>query len=117
MTNINLTDPRINDVARKVLSAAKNTLGDRLDKVILFGSYARGDFDNESDIDFFVLADVPHEETTTWRKNIDNRIPNIWFEHDLLVCIHVTSKAMFDRYYSILPFYQNVVKEGIELDG
>ena len=117
MANTNLIDPRINEVTQKVLNAAKDTLGDRLEKVILFGSYARGDFDSESDIDFFVLADVPHEEANNWRKNIDNRIPDIWFDYDLLVCIHVTSKAMFDRYYPILPFYQNVIKEGVELNG
>jgi len=117
MANTSLADPQINEITQKVLNAAKDTLGDRLEKVILFGSYARGDFDSESDIDFFVLADVPHEETTNWRKNIDNRIPDIWLEYDLLVCIHVTSKVMFDRYYPVLPFYQNVIREGVELNG
>ena len=117
MTQAHLKDPRISEVTKKVLSAAKDTLGDKLEKVVLFGSYARGDFDNESDIDFFVLADVPHEEANSWRKNIDSRIDNIWFDFDLLVCVHVTSKTMFDRFFHVLPFYQNVINEGVELHG
>jgi len=113
----NITDPRISKITQKVLQATKDTLGDKLNKVILFGSYARGDFDNESDIDIFVLADIPQEDATNCRRNIDARIPDLWFEHDLLVCIHVTSKIIFDRYFSVLPFYQNVINEGIELHG
>jgi len=117
MANTCLADPRITAVTQKVLSAAKDTLGDRLDKVILFGSYARGDFDNESDVDIFVLADIPHEEANRWSDSIDNRLSDLWLEYDLLVCIHLTSKVMFDRYYQVMPYYQNVIKEGVELRG
>jgi len=117
MTNAGLTDPRINAVTQKVLNAAKDTLGERLDKVILFGSYARGDFDSDSDVDIFVLADVPQEETNRWSNSIDDRLSDLWFDYDLLVCIHLTSRSKFDRYYQVLPYYQNVIREGIELHG
>ena len=117
MTYPNVTDPRINAVTQKVLTAAKDTLGERLDKVILFGSYARGDFDSDSDVDIFVLADVPQEETNRWSNSIDDRLSDLWFDYDLLVCIHLTSKAKFDRYFNVLPYYQNVIREGIELHG
>ena len=59
MVHSPLLDPRVNEVTQQVVNAAKDTLGDRLNKLILFGSYARGDFDDDSDIDFFVLADIP----------------------------------------------------------
>ena len=117
MTTNRLTDPRLNAVTQKVLNAAKDTLGEKLDKVILFGSYARGDFDNESDVDIFVLADVPHEEANRWSNSIDDRLADLWLDYDLLVCIHLTSKSMFERYYPVMPYYQNVIKEGVELHG
>jgi predicted nucleotidyltransferase len=115
--NTSLNDPRSNAVTQKVLHAAKDALGERLDKVILFGSYARGDFDSDSDIDIFVLADVPHGETNKWSNSIDDRLADLGFDYDLLVCIHLTSRTMFDRYYDVLPYYQNVIREGIELHG
>jgi len=113
----NFADPRINAVAEEVLRAAKDTLGERLDKVILFGSYARGDFDDDSDVDIFVLANIPQEEISKWSNSIDGRLSDLWFDYDLLVCIHLTSRAMFDRYFDVMPYYQNVVREGIELHG
>ncbi|MDR2547690.1 MAG: nucleotidyltransferase domain-containing protein [Lachnospiraceae bacterium] len=115
--NNSKNDTRIKAITEKVLHAAKDILGERLDKVILFGSYARGDFDNCSDVDIFVLADVPHEETNKWSVNIDDRLSDLWFDYDLLVCIHLTSRSKFDRYYQVTPYYQNIIKEGIELHG
>jgi predicted nucleotidyltransferase len=117
MTDTRFTDPRIAAVTEKVICAAKDTLGERLEKVILFGSYARGDTDSNSDVDIFVLADVPHEEVSKWSNGIDDRLSDLWLEYDLLVCIHLTSRFMFDRYYQVLPYYQNVVNEGVQLHG
>jgi len=68
--NTRLNDSRISAVTQKVINAAKDTLVERLKKVILFGSYARGDFYNESDVDIFVFADVPYEETNRWSNSI-----------------------------------------------
>ena len=117
MPQNNINDSRINELTQKIFNTAKDTLGDKLNKIILFGSYARGDFDNESDVDIFILADVPHEETNKWSNTIDDRLSDLWIDYDLLVSIHLTSKAMFDRYYRVMPYYQNVIKEGIELHG
>jgi len=117
MIQAQLSDPRINAVTQKVFNAVKATLGERLDKVILFGSYARGDFDVDSDVDIFVLADVPQEETNRWSNSIDDRLPDFLYDYELLVCIHLTSKELFDRYYHVQPYYQNVIREGVELHG
>ena len=37
---------------------AKEVYGDKLMEVILYGSCARGEFDNESDVDVMILLDV-----------------------------------------------------------
>jgi len=48
----------LDTITGRVCAAAKEVLGDKLEKVLLFGSYARGDYDEYSDIDIFVLADI-----------------------------------------------------------
>ena len=41
---------------------SKKILGKRVKKIILYGSYARGDYNNSSDIDILVLTDyIPQE--------------------------------------------------------
>ncbi len=42
-------------VNRDVTDIMKRHYGDRLAKIILFGSYARGDFDEESDVDYLIV--------------------------------------------------------------
>lgn len=117
MLRNNITDPRIIAVIEEVLQASKETLGDRLEKVILFGSYARGDFDDESDIDFCIIANVPKDEATKWRRDIDKRMQGIDLEYDLLVSLHVINTKMFYNHIDVLPFYKNVLQEGVEIGG
>ena len=116
MSQNNIKNSRITEVSQKVLQAAKDTLGDRLEKVVLYGSYARGDFDGESDVDFFILADVPQEEAGIWRRNIRTRIPYIDLDYDLCVSLHVTGSTIFNEYANTLPFYMNVIREGVQLN-
>ena len=38
-------------------------------------------------------------------------------DHDITVSVHVVPLAQFRRYADFLPFYQNVLKEGIRYAG
>jgi len=44
------------------LKELKGKFGDRIEEVIVFGSYARGDYDEESDIDVLIVGDVPFDD-------------------------------------------------------
>ena len=110
-----IVDERILEISQKVTQAAKDTLGKKLEKVILYGSYARGDFDADSDVDFFVLADVPQKDAGKWRDNINSLLPNIDLDFDILVSIKVTGREIFHQYREVLPFYANILKDGVVL--
>jgi predicted nucleotidyltransferase len=46
----------------EMVETAQRAFGDRLRRVVLYGSYARGDDDPESDVDLLIVADdVPAE--------------------------------------------------------
>ncbi len=53
-------------------------------KVILFGSYARGTSRDESDVDLLVVMDIPELETLAKAVEIRRRIPRR-FRFDLMV--------------------------------
>ncbi len=44
------------------LSVLRERFGDSIEEVILFGSYARGDYDEESDIDVLIVGEVDFDE-------------------------------------------------------
>ena len=105
----------LNEITSRVVQAAKESLGDKLHKVILYGSYARGDHDEESDIDVMILADIPQEEACDARQKIRDLLPGIGLEFDVLLSLHVTPKKTFYRFLDALPFYRNVLKDGVVL--
>ena len=106
------TAAALNEITSRVVQAAKDSLGDKLHKVILYGSYARGDYDDESDIDIMVLADITMKEARGAYKKIRACIPGLGLEYDVLLSINVTSSALFYAFLNAMPFYQNVVKDG-----
>jgi hypothetical protein len=45
------------------------------------------------------------------------RIPGIDLKYDLLFSLHVINSSMFYNHIDVLPFYRNVLQEGVELSG
>ena len=103
----------LNEITAKVVQAAKESLGEKLDRVILYGSYARGDFDDESDIDIMVLADIPREDVNKASRQIWSLTGDLDLEYNVVVSIHVADCQTFYRFVDDLPFYINVQKEGV----
>ena len=52
----------ISKAINEFLVKANNMFGDRAKKIILYGSYARGDFNKSSDIDIMILTDLTDDE-------------------------------------------------------
>lgn len=95
----------------------KEILGSRLSKIILYGSYARGDYKNDSDIDIMVLTTLTDEEI----EKIENKIFDLAFDFQMQyfvdISVVIKNKDQFEYWLGVLPFYDNVQKEGIVLNG
>jgi len=109
------TQAQLDKITNEVTQGAKKILGDKLRKVILYGSYARGDYDNESDIDIMVLADVRDEEISILEREIDLVSGDVSLENGLTVCAMLYDKNFFEERIAISPFYRNVVNDGVSL--
>jgi predicted nucleotidyltransferase len=107
----------LNEITDKVVKAAKESLGEKLDKVILYGSYARGDFTDESDIDIMVIADISIKELQIIEKELCHIGWELGFENDLIVAVFLKDSETFYKFLPAEPFYQNVMRDGVLLSA
>ena len=51
-----IKNEKLKSLLPEIEKRIRTMFGSRVIKIVLFGSYARGDYDNESDVDIFVLV-------------------------------------------------------------
>lgn len=80
----------------------------------LYGSYARGDYHEESDVDILLTVDQPQSVISNHRSDIAELSSELSLKHDITVSISVKPTEQFERLMDVLPFYKNVKREGIK---
>ena len=110
---MNTTHDIILDFSRQV----KRILGDKLSKVILYGSYARGDYRENSDVDIMILTTLTDEEIETIETSIFDLAFDFQMEYGIDISVIIKNEEHFVHWLGALPFYDNVEKEGIVLNG
>lgn len=107
------TKQELSEIMSQLVHSTYSVLGNAVKEVILFGSYARNDADNASDIDVMILLDMPREQIASLRRAIAGIASELLCEHGIVVSPILESKAFFDRNRELYPFYRNIDQEGI----
>ena len=106
-------------IINEFIEGVNKILGDRVKKIILYGSYARGDFNESSDIDVMILTDLSTNEIEEYKTKIYDYAWEIEnnnnFEIDISPLVKNIDK--YNKRIEVIPFYMNVQKEGIVLYG
>lgn len=97
----------------EVYSACNPVFGNAIADAWLYGSYARGDYHAESDIDILLAVELNTEEISALRNRIGYISSELSLKHDITVSVTVKPAAQFRQYSDILPFYRNIIREGI----
>ena len=84
---------------------------DDIVKIILFGSVARGDDTEESDIDILIITTNSDELSD----EINSAAVDIILEKDEFISPHVMSEEHFNKTIDY-PFLTNVLKEGVVIE-
>lgn len=106
---------KLENILSDVAATAKSVFGNNLQSVILYGSYARGDYSEDSDIDIMIIADVNREDLFKYKKPIIQVTSRLGLENDVVVTATLKDKKTFEQYKNALPFYQSVLKEGVRI--
>lgn len=85
--------------------------------MIVYGSYARGDYSEFSDIDIMLLVSLSDNEI----KEIFDQISDLAFEFMLKYGVDIspviTNTDHFNYWVDNLPYYRNIRDEGVKLSA
>ncbi len=104
--------PNLEAICNRVAGSYRRVYGGDIQGIYLYGSYARGDYDESSDLDFVAL--VKGE-----RQNLQSKLDEVWndtvkmdLEYDVVTSPTVIPVDEFKKYQDELPYYRNIFTEG-----
>ena len=109
-----ISDEKIINVLEDVKESISKIFGSMLKKIILFGSYARDEADDGSDIDILLLIDENREKIKQYHNLIVNIMVEYSLKHNVLISIMEQEFSQYNKYKEFVPFYADVDKEGVE---
>ena len=109
------TRNELNLILQAMTQAYQAVYGANVVKIILYGSYARGDYSPESDLDIMLLMNCRHGDVKNFQNVVCKIASRIGLEDDIEVSLTMQDKETFEKRLAILPFYRNVKREGVTL--
>ena len=109
------TKNQLHIITNTVAQEAKARLGDILEAVVLYGSYARGDYNEESDIDIMVRVICTKDQLENYRHILSDVASSLSMDYNVMVSVSVVDTETFHRYRRHLPYFENVEREGIKI--
>lgn len=103
-------DERIKSLINQIKAHLVKMYGGKIKRVILYGSFVRGEATRDSDIDILVLVDESLDPFEV-RDSLSDLLFDILLNEEELVSVIAVPEHLFDNYNS--PFMLNVKKEGV----
>lgn len=103
------------DALGEVRDGLRGIFGDSLENVLLYGSYARGEQDAESDIDILAVVNLPADALDAYENAVLDLSFEVGLRYDALFSVLLQDAATFRKYNRVMPFFVNVLREGVSL--
>ena len=105
------------DNVKKILQLYRKQLaeelGSHMREVILYGSYARGDFRKDSDIDILILVDIKDF------RDYEDKVYDVTYDFNMKnnteIMPIVQNLEHFERWKNAYMFYRNISMEGVAI--
>jgi len=110
-------EEKIKNITSEVYQELMKLFGGKIECIILYGSYARGDFNLESDVDIMILLNCDQKEITQSRKEISRIASLVGLKNDIMISLLARNCDEYENSMKYQPFYQNIEKEGKKIYG
>lgn len=105
---------QLDSIIKQIVEFSKELFSEKFQSVILYGSYARGDYDDESDIDIMIMVDMDREELKKYRLRTSEFFSELNLENNVFLTSKLQSLQYFNEWKDVMPFYRNVMRDGVK---
>lgn len=107
----------LHEILRALCVQLDTLLGASIKDIILFGSYARNDADEGSDIDVMVLTDLSRADIATLNWKLGAIASEFLLQYGVLVSPIVENQTFFAENTARMPFFRNIYNEGVRISA
>lgn len=107
------TQDELKIILAELAKVYREVYGDHLSQIILYGSYARGDYQKDSDIDVAAIVDEPRKQVQDGLKTIWNKAHDLGLQFEILISPTAIPQDEFEEYIDASQYYKNIKTEGV----
>ena len=116
-TILNRNPENVRKAIKEIYHGMRELYGEGFVKMYLFGSRARGDFDEYSDIDLFLLTTYDKDKIKDLRRKKIKITSKIDLEYLTLTMVLEDTLNNFEEWKNYKGLYKSILSEGVELIG
>jgi len=107
------TKNELKRIVSELVKVYQSVYGDQIVKIVLYGSYARGNYDSESDVDMVALVRGDREVLQEQLKQVWDVSSELEIEFGTILSPAVIPYEEYEQFVDILPYYKNIAEEGV----
>lgn len=95
----------------------RQLFGQDLSRIIVYGSYARGDYMENSDVDIMVLVKTPEDRIRMYMDQVSDCAFEYLMKYEIDISPVVKNEEHFNYWVDNLPYYRNIRDEGVVVNA
>lgn len=107
----------VKDLLYEFAKDMQRLFGQELSRVVVYGSYARGDYTQDSDVDVMVLVKIPEDKIHNFTDQVSDCAFNYLMRYGIDISPVVKNEEHFNDWVDNLPYYRNVRDEGVIINA
>ncbi len=107
----------VKDIMYEFAQDMRKLFGNRLGKVVVYGSYARGDYTENSDVDVMILVNVEESKISQYMDQVADCAFDYFMKYGVDISPVIKNEEHFNEWVDSLPYYRNVRNEGVEVNA
>lgn len=104
---------RIRNILKEFEQCMRNVFKEDFCKILVYGSYARGDYNENSDVDVMILVNTPLEKINSYYDQVSDCAFDFMMKYGVDISPVIKNVEHFNYWKDDLPYYHNVLKEGV----